>query len=177
MFTIPVLCIHFKRVDMCVCYTRVFLPAELSLFLRTRAADGQVQREAQTAPDPLGGHGLRGRGRDVAHRASLPEPSPGRVVKGGGARHVQKPRGANKPAACAHSQPGQRVLKNLNTDMFFLNQASRGQPLTLAAASWVARFCGSVRQHQVQPSLLAQFRKCGRKTQKLLIASYIINKN
>lgn len=77
------------------------------VFTCSRAADGQVQREAPTAPDPLGGHGLRGRGRDVAHRASLSEPSQGRVVKGGGARGVQKPGGATQPAARAHTQPGQ----------------------------------------------------------------------
>lgn len=108
--------------------------------LRARAADGQVEREAQTAPDPLGGHGLRGRGRDVANRASLPEPSQGRVVKGGGARRVQKPGGANEPAARTHSQPGQGVLSKLATGMFFLNQSSRGQPLTLAAAAWLPGF-------------------------------------
>lgn len=77
------------------------------VFLCSRAADGQVQREAPTAPDPFGGHGLRGRGRDVAHGAGLSEPSQGRVVKGGGARGVQKPGGAAQPAARTHTQPGQ----------------------------------------------------------------------
>lgn len=75
-------------------------------FVCARSADVQVQREAPTASDPLGGHGLRGRGWDVAHRASLSEQSEGRVVKRGGADCIQKPGGANEPTACSHTQPG-----------------------------------------------------------------------
>lgn len=126
------------------------------VFVCSRAADGQVQREAPTAPDPLGGHGLRGRGRDVAHRASLSVPSQGRVVKGGGARGVQKPGGATQPAARAHTQPGQ-LLHNENTDVSFLKQSCRGQPLTSAAAFWLPGF-GEAHHNRVPHLLLTPFR-------------------
>lgn len=135
--------------------------------LHTNAVDGQVEREAQTAPDPLGGHGLRGRGRDVAHRASLPEPSQGRVVKGGRARHVQKPGGATEPAARTHSQPGRGALKNLHTDMFFLNQSSRGQPLTLAAASWLPGLVEA--RHNTQSNFFLSLKTVSEKDNKMPI--------
>lgn len=94
--------------SLCLCGFSAGSSADF--FPCTPAADDQVEREAPTAPDPLGRHGLRGWWRNVAHRAVVPGPSQGRVVEGGGACRLQKPGGANEPAACTHPQPGQRYV-------------------------------------------------------------------